>query len=215
VSEEFDEHYWQEHYRARAQGGGAGASTVPPNPHLVAAAAGLAPGRALDAGCGEGAEARWLASRGWRVSALDISATALERARAGAQAADAEAARRIEWIRADLTAWSPAEEDYDLVASHYVHAAEGSDAVLNTLAAAVAPGGTLLIVGHDAATHQHADRADAYLTPEGAAAALDAQHWEITTAETRTRPEPHRLGAEHSGNGPMLHDSVLAARKLV
>lgn len=220
MSEEFDEHYWEEHYRAGGQGGAEGGhggldtAAMPPNPYLVAAAADLAPGRALDAGCGEGAEARWLAARGWRVRAVDISATALDRARERAQAGDAEAAQRIEWVCADVTARPPAAEAFDLVCSHYVHPAEGPDALVKALAAAVAPGGTLVIVGHDPADPKHADRADAYITPEQVGAGLDPEVWEITTAESRTRPVPGQHGGDHGhGHGTMLHDAVLAARK--
>ncbi|QBI54362.1 class I SAM-dependent methyltransferase [Streptomonospora litoralis] len=210
MSEAFDEHYWQEHYRAH---GGAGGGEAPPNPHLVAAAEQLAPGRALDAGCGHGAEAGWLAAAGWEVTAVDISAAALEEARERTRDGGAEIADRITWVRADLTEWTPAADAFDLVCTHYVHPAEGRDALFARLAAAVAPGGTLVLVGHHPGDPQHAARADAYLAPEEIAALLDADRWEILAAEARTRPVPGHRG-EH-GHGGMLTDAVLHARRRI
>src|SRR5690625_243597 len=85
-----------------------------PNAALVANAADLTPGRALDLGCGEGAAAIWLAQQGWQVTAIDVSATALARACAHASARRAE----VEWVQADLAAWEPSES-YDLVTSFF------------------------------------------------------------------------------------------------
>src|ERR671912_1096728 len=63
-----------------------------PNQALVTEVSPLPPGRALDVGCGEGADAVWLALRGWSVTALDVSEVALERAKKAAAAAGAEVA---------------------------------------------------------------------------------------------------------------------------
>jgi thioredoxin reductase len=74
-----------------------------PNGTLVHEAAGLPPGRALDVGAGEGADAIWLAEHGWEVTANDIARPALDRA-------DAEARRRglaIGCLVADANAPSP------------------------------------------------------------------------------------------------------------
>ncbi len=87
----FDEDFWNERYRSseRVWSGN-------PNPQLVAEVAGLAPGRALDVGCGEGADAIWLARRGWDVVATDISGVALERAAQHVRDIDAAPSSRIE-----------------------------------------------------------------------------------------------------------------------
>ncbi|HZZ52771.1 MAG TPA: class I SAM-dependent methyltransferase, partial [Trebonia sp.] len=88
-----------------------------PNRQLVAEAAGLAPGTALDAGAGEGADAIWLAERGWQVTAVDVSGVALGRAAEHAAKAGDEVAARIRWLREDLIEWTPPEHAYDLVTS--------------------------------------------------------------------------------------------------
>lgn len=118
-----------------------------PNAVLVQEAADLAPGTALDLGCGEGADAVWLARRGWRVTAVDISGVALERAAGHAE--EAGVADRVDWQRRDLAASFP-EGSYDLVSAQFLHSPADMprDEVLRAAAAAVAPGGILLVVGH-------------------------------------------------------------------
>jgi SAM-dependent methyltransferase len=106
---------------------------------------GLAPGRALDLGCGNGRHAMWLAERGWRVTAVDFSTEALRQARERAAATGIE----VDWIEADLAAYEPAAQAFDLVLVAYLHVAGGERPVFAKAAAAVARGGTLLIVGHD------------------------------------------------------------------
>ncbi len=109
-------------------------------------AAELAPGAALDLGCGEGGDVLWLAERGWRATGIDAAEPALERARVEAERRGlAEHARFVE---ADLAAWEP-EGSWDLVTCHYLHeAADLRAAVLAAAVSAVAPGGTLVVVGH-------------------------------------------------------------------
>jgi thioredoxin reductase/2-polyprenyl-3-methyl-5-hydroxy-6-metoxy-1,4-benzoquinol methylase len=122
-----------------------------PSRGLVEAVAGAAPGRALELGCGEGADAVWLAEQGWQVTAIDLSATALDRA---ARTADRRGvADRITWRQADLAEGVPgdlAAPVHDLVlAAHLLSPAElPRDAVLRQAAAAVAPGGRLVILSH-------------------------------------------------------------------
>ncbi|GAA4889920.1 class I SAM-dependent methyltransferase [Actinomycetospora straminea] len=105
------------------------------------------PGRALDLACGEGRNAVWLAEQGWEVTAVDYSAAALERA----AAAEIRHAVHVHWVQADVTTWTP-PQPVDLVLISYLHLpAQERRGVLRTAAAALAPGGTLLVIGHDAA----------------------------------------------------------------
>ncbi|WEO77015.1 class I SAM-dependent methyltransferase [Cryobacterium sp. SO2] len=145
MTHNFDKDYWEEHWEqvghSTAAAGEAGAA----NPHLIREVAALAPGTALDAGCGTGAEAIWLAGHGWQVTAADISATVL--ARAAALADRASVTDAVTWVEADLTAWEPGGQ-FDLVVTNYAHPAIPQLAFYDRIARWVAPGGTLLIVGH-------------------------------------------------------------------
>lgn len=191
----FDEAYWEKHYSGRHGGSGHG-----PSPLLIAAAAPLPSGAALDAGCGEGANARWLAARGWRVTAVDIATTALRRAREHADSMGPDVAGRIDWRAEDLTRWAPPEGQFDLVCALYVHVAGSSQALFRRLAAAVAPGGTLLVIGHfPGDDHGHAPEPGSFVTPDEIVAALDATSWDIVVADT-TRQN--------------AHDAVVRARRL-
>jgi SAM-dependent methyltransferase len=118
-----------------------------PNRLLVAEVAGLPPGRALDLACGEGRNAFWLAERGWHVTGVDFSQVAIEKARS--HASDNGVAG-VELVCADLLEYEPKQEAFDLVVALYLQlpAAERR-AVLSKAAAAVAPGGTLLVIAHD------------------------------------------------------------------
>ncbi len=118
-----------------------------PNRFLVAEVEHMAPGRALDVACGAGRNAVWLAERGWTVTGADFSDVALENAARLAS----ERGVAVEWVQADLTEWEPPARRFDLVAVLYLHLpADERRAVLGRAAEAVAPGGTLLVVGHDA-----------------------------------------------------------------
>jgi len=116
-----------------------------PNVALVAEIAGVEPGRALDLGCGEGADAVWLARQGWQVTAADISGVALARAAEHA----AEAGVTVDFQRHDLEQTIPAGE-FDLVSAQFLHFWEEFDRekILRRAADAVSPGGILLIEGH-------------------------------------------------------------------
>jgi len=115
---------------------------------LVAETAELQPGRALDLACGAGRNAVWLAERGWRVTAVDFSAVALRMARELA----AERGVEVEWVHADLRTYEPLRGVFDLVLVLYLHLpAIERRLVLARAAAAVAPGGTFLLLGHDLA----------------------------------------------------------------
>jgi len=136
---------WEEHYTAKSQ---VWSGRV--NVQLAANAGDLAGGRALDLGCGEGADAIWLAERGWTVVAVDVSTTALSRARAAAESRGMAA--RIDFQQRDLTAGLP-DGLFDLVSAQFLHSTVEMDrtALLRRAADVVAPGGTLLIVDHAAA----------------------------------------------------------------
>ncbi len=106
----------------------------------------LRPGHALDLGCGSGRHAVWLAERGWRVTAVDFAPEALRQARERA----AEVGVEVDWIEADLVDYEPPEGAFDLVLLAYLHVpAHERRAILAKAEAAVASGGTLLLVGHD------------------------------------------------------------------
>jgi thioredoxin reductase/SAM-dependent methyltransferase len=204
----FDEAAWEERYRAKPA-----IWSGRPNPQLVAEAAGLTPGRALDVGSGEGADAIWLAERGWQVTAVDISTTALQRAAEHATAAGPHIADRIDWLHADLREKPPAEGTYDLVSAQFMHLpSDARSELFARLAAAVAPGGTLLIVGHHPAdlrtTAHRMHFPDMMYTAEEIAAGLDSGIWEIVTAETR-----ERATADPDGHHVTIHDAVLLARR--
>ena len=117
-----------------------------PNGRLVAEVADLAPGRALDVGCGEGADAIWLARRGWTVTAIDISDLALGRAREAAERAGAA----LEWVCGDVLQTPFPARSFDLLSMQYpaLPKAAGAAAV-RTLLDTVRPGGLLLAVYHD------------------------------------------------------------------
>ncbi|MDQ1083485.1 MULTISPECIES: bifunctional 2-polyprenyl-6-hydroxyphenol methylase/3-demethylubiquinol 3-O-methyltransferase UbiG [Microbacterium] len=156
---------WDERYRASA--GGVWATQPPAVVREIAAA--LAPGAAIDVATGDGRTAVWLAERGWRCTGVDFSEAglALAAARPGGDA--------VTWVHADVHEWEPAAP-IDLVVSCYLHLADSAAAVAR-IAEWVAPGGTLLVIGHDveniaAGGHGPSDPAILY-TPELLRGALD------------------------------------------
>ena len=183
-----------------------------PNPQLVAETDKLTPGRALDAGCGEGADAVWLARRGWEVVAVDISSVALEHAADHAGQADPAAARRIEWRRADLIAEPPPAGSFDLVSAQFMQLPpEERAALLRVLIEAVRPGGTLLIVGHhpsDIGSGVHRPRTPELLYTAEEIAALLGAGWVVEVSESRPRPATTLEGATVT-----VHDTVLRATR--
>ncbi|MDG9689180.1 class I SAM-dependent methyltransferase [Streptomyces mutabilis] len=170
-----------------------------PNDLLVREASDLAPGTALDLGCGEGADAVWLASRGWRVTGVDISGTALERA--AGHAAEAGVGDRVVWERHELGRSFP-EGSFDLVSAQFLQSPVELDqrAVLRDAARAVADGGTLLLVLHAGwPSWQTQPPFDAvFPTLDGVLAelALPDGEWAIETKETVRRPSVSPEGVE-------------------
>jgi SAM-dependent methyltransferase len=123
-----------------------------PNRFLVREVEDLEPGRALDLACGEGQNAIWLASLGWDVTGVDYSEVALAKARARAEREGA----RVDFVCADLVEYEPAVAQFDLVIVLFLHipASDRKD-VLAKAAAALAPGGTFVFIGHDRANLTH------------------------------------------------------------
>ena len=117
-----------------------------PNRFLVAEAADLPPGRALDLACGEGRNGLWLAELGWQVTGVDFSEVAIAKARERAAGEQLD----VELVCADLLEYAPEVDAFDLVLVFYlqIHALERRD-VLGRAVSALRPGGTLLLVGHD------------------------------------------------------------------
>ena len=117
-----------------------------PNRFLVAEVGDLEPGRALDLACGEGQNAIWLATLGWEVTGVDFSEVAIAKARASAE----RQAIDVEFLCADLVEYEPERSAYDLVLVLYLHIPSGERGSVHAKAsAAVAPGGTFLLLGHD------------------------------------------------------------------
>jgi SAM-dependent methyltransferase len=205
---QFTQEFWDERYRSAGQ-----LWSGQPNQQLVAQAADLAPGQALEAGCGEGADAIWLARQGWTVTAVDVSAVALERA-AGYAATQGDAvARRITWQREDLLTWVPAPGRFDLVTAQYMHLPRTEQVSLHArLAAAVRPGGTLLVVAHHPddlhANVGRTGRPDMFLSAEDMAASLDPGEWEITVADAAGRS-----ATDLDGQPVTVRDTVLRATR--
>ena len=178
------------------------------NPQLVAEAASLAPGTALDVGCGEGGDVIWLARRGWRVTGADFSAKGL--ARAARHAEEAGVADRTDWWQVDARTFTADGRTFDLVTSHFLHPPDGGMVgVTRRLADAVAPGGHLLVVGH---------------APSGTFTQLSASHhramflaedllpglpdtFEALVVEQRPRT------VTRGGETVDIHDSTLLARR--
>ena len=143
-SGQVDSRRWDERY--------AGAEfewTTRPNQFVAAELAGLPPGRALDLAAGEGRNSVWLAERGWRVTAVDFSRVGLEKGRKLATARGVSETR-IEWVGADLRDYEPERDAYDLALIAYLQVSPQVRAVvLARAAAALVPGGTVFVVGHD------------------------------------------------------------------
>lgn len=225
--------FWEERYQAKEQ---IWSGRV--NPVLARIVEPLPPGRALDLGCGEGGDAVWLAERGWNVTAVDVSPTALQRG--AARAEQLGVAARIAFEQHDLATDFP-DGAFDLVSAQFLQTPLDfpKEQVLRAAAAHVSPGGLLLIVEHgamppwtrispdagsrDAHDHDHGSdhghdhgSAEAHAhpavfpTPEEllASLALDPAHW---TIEELGAPSRDAVGP--NGEAAVLIDNVVAARR--
>lgn len=182
----FDEAFWDDLYNQR--------TTIwsgKPNAVLVQEASALTPGRALDIGCGEGADSLWLAGEGWNVTGVDITDVALARARA-AQQALAPLTLAVNWQQEDVLDWTPPAAAFDLVSVHFLQVPPDElELTTRRFAAAVAPKGRLLIVGHspsDSHASQHPAKQRLFAPEPVVAAAGDG--FEVIHAENRARVTP-------------------------
>ena len=177
---------------------------------LAAAAGSQTTYRALDIGAGEGGDAIWLAQQGWQVTALDFADAAL--ARVAQHAAEAGVGDRVEARRVDVRTFEPAGETWDLVTSHFFHLPDGGmPDVVRRLASAVAPGGTLLVVGHhpeDLKTGlRHGHNTFMFTAEELLQAVPD--DFTVVASESRPRTQAH----PHTGEQIEVADAVLMVRR--
>jgi SAM-dependent methyltransferase len=187
--QEVGQEFWDERY-----GGAQVLWSGRPNHFLVTEIGRATPGRALDVGCGEGADTIWLAERGWTVTGTDISTVALDRARRLTGRLSSGIAMRITWLHADITQWDPPSQSFDLVSAQYFQGPpEMRDALWPKLIGAIAPGGTLLVVAHDpedphVREHHHSGPERFYKGTE-IAERLAADGWVVSknSSENRTR----------------------------
>lgn len=195
-----DQKYWDDRYRESDR-----VWSNNPNPVLLEHATTLTPGRALDLGSGEGADARWLDENGWTVTAVDISQVAIDRAR-GFGGPDT-----ITWRQGDPIAEPPPAQSFDLVSMQYFPVMKTpGDTSARGLIEAVAPGGTLLVVSHAIPKEPHqnwrgGDPRD-YYEPHDFAVLLD-DTWTIEVDHTQDRTTSPPEGSHHT------HDTVLRATR--
>lgn len=201
AAQENAEAFWEQHYRSRRP------EAVRVNPLLAETVSLLAPGAALDLGCGAGGDAIWLARQGWRVTAVDISTTAVERVRERAR--ELGIADRVTADQHDLADSFPAGR-FDLVSAQYFHTPLQLPRarVLRSAARALRPGGHLLIVDHGSTApwSWNQDPGIHYPTPTEIAAelALDPGRWSVLRADM-----PRRRATGPAGESATVTDNVL------
>lgn len=197
--------FWESHYGARRAGGERA------NPLLVETAGPLPPGAALDLGCGAGGDTLWLAQRGWQVTAVDISRTAVDRVRARAH--ELGVGSRVTAEQHDLARSFPGGS-FDLVSAQYLHTPFPlpRSRVLATAARALRPGGLLLVVDHGSTApwSWNKDPGTHYPTPGEVAAGLDLDpaQWSVVRADA-----PRRRAVGPAGETATVTDHVLLVRR--
>jgi SAM-dependent methyltransferase len=193
--------FWEQFYGERDQ-----VWSGRPNVVLVEEIEAMEPGTALDLGCGEGADSIWLAGKGWQVTGADISQIALDRAAGHAE--DTGVADRTSWERHDFSQSIPAGP-FDLVSAHFLHSPvdDPRDPALRAAAEAVAPGGTLLVVSHEAVPW-HPDVE--FPTPQQVLDSLDIdpEAWTVERLDSRPRRAKRPDGTEVD-----VSDSVVRLRR--
>jgi SAM-dependent methyltransferase len=167
--------------------------SVGPNRFVEEVAADLPPGRALDVAAGEGRNALWLVERGWKATAVDFSTVALERTRSLAATRLGERADRLDVVQADVLTYQPERQAFDLVLLVYLQVvADERRAALRLSASGVAPGGRLLVIGHDSSNLTHGvggpQDPDVLYTPQDVVADLAGTGLSVERAETVRRP---------------------------
>jgi SAM-dependent methyltransferase len=198
--------YWENRYR---ENGRTWSGRV--NAALEREVNGVAPGTALDLGCGEGGDALWLAHNGWSVTAVDIAPSAIAIGAAAQQPGD-----EIEWVVADLAEWQPPRR-YDLVTASFLHSYVElpREEILRRAATAVASDGLLLIVGHAGVPHwaAHTPHEGEVVELPSPDEMLDAlrlapSEWTVLTKALVERPV-----TMPDGSAGMIDDSVLMLRR--
>ncbi|MEO8695409.1 MAG: class I SAM-dependent methyltransferase [Acidimicrobiales bacterium] len=162
---------------------------------------------AIDLGCGEGRNAIWLALLGWSVTGVDMSAVGVDRGRAMAASNDV----RVDWVVADLEHWDLGAGSWDLIALVYVHwPTDKRLPFMQRVIDALAPGGHLVIVGHDRTNIEHGhggpQNPDVLTTPDELAAFLGAAGLEVLAARELLRPV-----SLESGHGSAALDAATTA----
>nr|WP_068275650.1 class I SAM-dependent methyltransferase [Aldersonia kunmingensis] len=163
---------------------------APPNTVVSDLCWALAPGRAVDLGCGEGRNAIWLAERGWSVTAIDFSQVAIDKARTVVSRKSRAVRNRITWRCEDATT-ADLDGPVDLIVIAFVHLPRAQlHALLDRATDALAPAGALCIVGHDIRNltegYGGPDDPDVHYDPDQLAAALTG-HLEVRVAQRRKR----------------------------
>ncbi|PJN38041.1 SAM-dependent methyltransferase [Streptomyces sp. CB02959] len=198
--------FWDGVYAARPAAG-----DPRPNARLTETVTGLPPGDALDLGCGDGGDALWLAGQGWHVTAVDISAVAVERLAALARSHDL--GDHVVTVRHDVHKSFPPRR-FDLICAHYLHTPFALDrsTVLRSAAHALRPGGRLLVVDHGSTApwswNQGPDTR--YPSPQEVAAGieLDPGTWTVERADA-----PRRIATGPGGRTAEVTDHVLLIRR--
>ncbi|MEV7064436.1 class I SAM-dependent methyltransferase [Streptomyces collinus] len=199
--------FWDGVYAARPA-----ADAPRPNARLTETVSDLPPGQVLDLGCGEGGDTLWLASQGWDVTAVDISAVAVERLTA--LAGSHGLGDRVNAVRHDLQASFP-QGGFDLVCAHYLHTPFGLDrsTVLRSAAHVLRPGGRLLVVDHGSTApwSWNQDPDIRYPSPREVAAGigLDPETWTVERAEAL-----HRVATGPDGRTAEVTDHVLLIHRV-